>query len=39
MQEIIDPHVVIAILCLTGALMVAGALIVWLAVEAERNRK
>ncbi len=39
MYEIIDPHVIIAILCVVGAACIAGGLIIWLAIEVEMERK
>ena len=34
----LDPHVVVAILCLLGAGFIAGALVIWLAVEREMRK-
>ncbi len=39
MIEIIDPHVIIAIICIVGAGCIAGALVIWLAIETEMRRK
>jgi hypothetical protein len=33
-----DPHVLVAIMCLVGASMVAGGLIIWLAIEKEMKK-
>jgi hypothetical protein len=38
-SDLLDPHVVIAILCLLGAGCIAGGLVIWFAIEAEMRRK
>jgi hypothetical protein len=38
-QVIIEPHVVIAILCIVGAGLIAAALVIWLAIENEMRGK
>ena len=37
--DTLDPHVLVAVLCLVGAACVAGGLIIWLAIEAELRSK
>lgn len=34
-QEIVDPHVIIALCCIVGAVCISGGLIIWLAIECE----
>jgi len=38
-QIISDQHIIVAIICDVGAMLVAGALLIWLAVEVEMRRK
>jgi hypothetical protein len=38
-SQITDPHVIIAIMCVVGACLIAGALIIWIAIEKEMKSK
>jgi hypothetical protein len=39
MDGTVDPHIVTAILCILGAVCIAGSLVIWLAVELEMKSK
>ena len=39
MSEITDPHIIVSLLCILGAVCIAGGLIIWLAIECEMMGK
>ncbi len=39
MMQILDPHVLVAMLCVIGAMCVSAGLVIWLAIELEMKEK